>query len=93
MIKYIHVYLILTNNTWQYEYMIQVIGKELFCVLKEIHGKDFQGFISEKITSVAGDITEKNLGIRNDSLAQTMMEEIDVVVNVVLQIQISMKGQ
>lgn len=27
-------------------------------------------------------ITEKNLEIKNDRLAQTMMEEIDVVVNV-----------
>ncbi|XVF69147.1 hypothetical protein PTKIN_Ptkin11bG0057500 [Pterospermum kingtungense] len=59
----------------------EIIGKDLFKVLKEKCGKNFTSFISEKTTLVPGDISHEDLGIKDYDLVQEMMKEVDVVVN------------
>ncbi|OMO70207.1 Male sterility, NAD-binding protein [Corchorus capsularis] len=59
----------------------EIIGKDLFKVLKEKCGKNFNSFISEKITLVPGDISLEDLGVKDSNLVQEMWREMDVVVN------------
>ncbi|KAE8720805.1 putative fatty acyl-CoA reductase 5 [Hibiscus syriacus] len=59
----------------------EIIGKDLFRVLKEKCGKNFGSFISEKITLVPGDISHEDLGIKDSTLLQEILNEVDVVVN------------
>ncbi|XP_039048615.1 alcohol-forming fatty acyl-CoA reductase-like [Hibiscus syriacus] len=59
----------------------EIIGKDLFRVLKEKCGKNFGSFISEKITLVPGDISHEDLGIKDSTLVQEIFNEVDVVVN------------
>ncbi|XP_020595026.1 alcohol-forming fatty acyl-CoA reductase-like, partial [Phalaenopsis equestris] len=60
----------------------EVIGKELFDVLREKHGKDFDSFISDKVSAVAGDISYENLGIKDYGVREQLWKEVDIVVNV-----------
>ncbi|KAJ6671633.1 FATTY ACYL-COA REDUCTASE [Salix viminalis] len=59
----------------------EVIGKELFRVLREKHGASLHSFISEKVTPVAGDISYEDLGVKDSSLKDEMWREVDVVLN------------
>ncbi|KAI4357334.1 hypothetical protein L6164_001290 [Bauhinia variegata] len=59
----------------------EIIGKELFKVLKANLGGNFGSFISEKITAISGDVSEENLGIKEENLRKEMMEEIDIILN------------
>ncbi|XVE59545.1 hypothetical protein DITRI_Ditri05aG0054400 [Diplodiscus trichospermus] len=59
----------------------EIIGKDLFRVLKEKCGKIFTSFISEKITLIPGDISHEDLGVKDSNLVQEMWKEVDVVVN------------
>ncbi|CAK7329344.1 unnamed protein product [Dovyalis caffra] len=59
----------------------EVIGKDLFKVLREKHGANLHSFISEKVTPVPGDITYEDLGVKDSSLKDEMWGEIDVVLN------------
>ncbi|CAD6220032.1 unnamed protein product [Miscanthus lutarioriparius] len=58
----------------------EVIGKELFGLLRETHGKGFQSFIEEKVVPLAGDIIHENLGVEGPQLSQ-MTQELNVIVN------------
>ncbi|XP_008801227.1 probable fatty acyl-CoA reductase 4 [Phoenix dactylifera] len=60
----------------------EVIGKELFKILKESHGNGFHSFIAEKLFPIAGDIIHENLGIRDSDLIEELWKKIDIVVNV-----------
>lgn len=57
-----------------------MIGKELFKVLKEEHGKGYNKFMEEKISPIAGDIIYENLGIES-SQVENLINEIDIIVN------------
>jgi hypothetical protein len=59
---------------------MQVIGKELFGLLRETHGKGFQSFIEDKVVPLAGDIIHENLGVEGPQLSQ-MTRELNVIVN------------
>ncbi|KAL9354111.1 hypothetical protein Peur_052081 [Populus x canadensis] len=59
----------------------EVIGKELFKVIREKHGASLHSFISEKVTPVPGDISYEELGVKDCSLKDEMWREIDVVLN------------
>ncbi|XVF05199.1 hypothetical protein REPUB_Repub05bG0151300 [Reevesia pubescens] len=59
----------------------EIIGKDLFKVLKEKCGKNFSSLISEKITLIPGDISHEDLGVKDFNLVEEMMKEVDVVVN------------
>ncbi|XP_050211168.1 alcohol-forming fatty acyl-CoA reductase-like [Mercurialis annua] len=59
----------------------EVIGKELFKVLRETHGANLHSFASEKMTPIPGDISCEDLGIKDSNLKDEMLKEIDVVIN------------
>lgn len=59
---------------------VQVIGKELFGLLRETHGEGFDDFIEEKVVPLAGDIIHENLGVEGPQLRQ-MTRELNVIVN------------
>uniref|UniRef100_A0A0Q3TS17 Fatty acyl-CoA reductase n=1 Tax=Setaria italica TaxID=4555 RepID=A0A0Q3TS17_SETIT len=56
------------------------LGTELFCLLRDKHGADFQSFIREKISPLAGDMRDENLGLES-TRAKQLFEEIDIIVN------------
>ncbi|KAH0454417.1 hypothetical protein IEQ34_016341 [Dendrobium chrysotoxum] len=60
----------------------EVITKDLFQALREKHGKEFDSFISNKISPIAGDIADVNLGIKDYNIREYLWKEIDIVVNV-----------
>ena len=58
-----------------------MIGKELFGLLRETHGKEgFQSLVDDKVVPLAGDIGHENFGVEGAQLAQ-MTREINVIVN------------
>ncbi|GAB2274629.1 hypothetical protein Dimus_009398 [Dionaea muscipula] len=59
----------------------EVIGKELFKVLKQKMGAKFSPFVEEKVRVVAGDITCEDLAIKDPCLKQEIRRDIDVIVN------------
>ncbi|XP_043697197.1 fatty acyl-CoA reductase 3-like [Telopea speciosissima] len=59
----------------------EVIGKEVFRVLREKCGASLDSFIADKVTAVAGDIACDNLGIEASDLREEMWKEIDIIVN------------
>lgn len=59
----------------------EVMGKDLFKVLKQKMGTNFSCFISEKVTAVPGDITCEDLGIKESELKEELLRDIDVIVN------------
>ncbi|KAI3973617.1 hypothetical protein MKW92_053359 [Papaver armeniacum] len=80
-----HLFLILrapTPSSAAQRLHTEVMGKEVFRVLRTIHGDRFNSFISQKITAIAGDITMENFGLREDSdLLKRLLKEVDVVAN------------
>ncbi|KAJ3681564.1 hypothetical protein LUZ60_016053 [Juncus effusus] len=58
----------------------EVIKKEIFNILKEEHGENFQNFMEEKIIPIAGDVIFKNLGIKCSQI-ENLYNEIDIIVN------------
>jgi alcohol-forming fatty acyl-CoA reductase len=56
------------------------MGKELFGLLRETHGKGFQSFIQEKIVPLAGDMIYENMGVEGLQLRE-MTQELNVIVN------------
>lgn len=59
----------------------EVICKDLFKVLKQKMGANFSTYIAEKVTAVPGDITCKDLGIKEPGLMEELLRDIDVIVN------------
>ncbi|XP_056690089.1 fatty acyl-CoA reductase 3-like [Spinacia oleracea] len=53
----------------------------VFKVVREKWGANFESFVSDKITVVAGDTSYENLGLTVDQLKE-MHKDIDVVINV-----------
>ncbi|XP_042487645.1 fatty acyl-CoA reductase 3-like [Macadamia integrifolia] len=59
----------------------EVIGKEVFKVLRDKYGDGLDSYISEKLIPVAGDIGSENLGVVDYSLREEMCREIDIIFN------------
>ncbi|XP_062015477.1 fatty acyl-CoA reductase 3-like [Rosa rugosa] len=59
----------------------EIIGKELFRVLREKCGADFESFISEKVVALPGDVSSENLGIKELKQREQMCSEIEIVFN------------
>ncbi|XP_028808254.1 probable fatty acyl-CoA reductase 4 [Neltuma alba] len=57
-----------------------IIGKDLFRVLRDEMGEDFDSYISEKVAAVAGDVSAGNLGLNDENL-EKLLGEIQVIVN------------
>ena len=53
----------------------------MFKVLKQKMGANFESLISEKIVVVPGDITCRDLGIKDPKLGDELMRDTDVIVN------------
>ena len=60
---------------------LQIIGKDLFRVLKEKWGRGFDSFILEKLVPIPGDISYENLGIEDSNLRNEIWKDIDFIVN------------
>ncbi|KAF7823251.1 fatty acyl-CoA reductase 3-like [Senna tora] len=59
----------------------EIIGKDLFKLLKEKHGDDFNSFVSQKLSVVAGDISIEDLDFKDSILIQEICNQTDVIVN------------
>uniref|UniRef100_A0A1D1YDM8 Fatty acyl-CoA reductase n=1 Tax=Anthurium amnicola TaxID=1678845 RepID=A0A1D1YDM8_9ARAE len=59
----------------------EVLGKDLFRVLREKYRDEFDSFISSKVIPIAGDVAAENLGIEGSSLREALWREIDVLVH------------
>ena len=51
----------------------------MFGLLRDKWGQEFDSFISEKVTAIAGDVAVENLGLKDENL--NLFEEIDFIVN------------
>ncbi|KAF3439409.1 hypothetical protein FNV43_RR17687 [Rhamnella rubrinervis] len=59
----------------------EVIGKDLFRLVKEKWGSNLNSFVSEKLTVVPGDISQGDLGLKDFTLREEMWNQIDCIVN------------
>ncbi|KAF7805696.1 Fatty acyl-CoA reductase 3 [Senna tora] len=59
----------------------EIIGKDLFRLLKEKLGGNFNSFISEKSTLVPGDISQEGLGLKDSILREEICNQTDVIIN------------
>ncbi|KAJ4832199.1 hypothetical protein Tsubulata_009025, partial [Turnera subulata] len=60
----------------------EVTEKDLFRVLKENLGSNFNSFLTQKIVLVVGDISlGEDLGVKEPKLRQEMWSQLDVIVN------------
>ncbi|RDX58129.1 Fatty acyl-CoA reductase 3, partial [Mucuna pruriens] len=59
----------------------EIIGKDLFRVLKEKLGANFNSFVSKKLTLVPGDISREDLGLEDSILREEIYNQTDVIVN------------
>jgi fatty acyl-CoA reductase len=71
---------IFTRNCKHFVAIFQVIGKEIFEVLKEKHGDMFEHFIEQKLCPLAGDIMYENFGLHSVKLKE-LSNDIDIIVN------------
>ncbi|AES97100.2 fatty acyl-CoA reductase [Medicago truncatula] len=75
--------LVRASNTDMASHRLQneVFDTDLFRVLRDDWGEDFNSFISKKVVAVAGDVAVENLGIKDQNILNVMFEEIDLIVN------------
>ncbi|KAG4961175.1 hypothetical protein JHK87_037808 [Glycine soja] len=59
----------------------EIIGKDLFRLLKEKLGTRFNSYVSEKLTVVPGDISQEDLNLKDPILGEEIFNETDVIVN------------
>ncbi|XP_054813878.1 fatty acyl-CoA reductase 3-like [Prosopis cineraria] len=59
----------------------EIIGKDLFKLLKEKLGANFNSLVSEKLVLVPGDITCEDLGLKDSILREEICSQTDVIVN------------
>ena len=72
--------LIWTANFLRCLKSMQILGKDLYKVVKEKYGPNLTQLTSEKVTVVNGDICLADLGIQ-DSLAHEMIHQVDAIIN------------
>lgn len=60
---------------------IQILGKDLYKVVKEKYGPNLNKLTSEKVTIVNGDICLEDLGLQDFDLAHEMLHQVDAIVN------------
>ncbi|KAF7822602.1 fatty acyl-CoA reductase 3-like [Senna tora] len=59
----------------------EIIRKDLFRVLREKWGGDFDTLISEKVEAIAGDVSVVKLGLEDANLQTKLVQQIDIIVN------------
>ena len=60
---------------------MQILGKDLYRVLKEKYGPNLNQLTSEKVTVVSGDISLEDLGLQDTDLEHEMIHQVDAIVN------------
>ncbi|KAK6229836.1 hypothetical protein SCA6_018787, partial [Theobroma cacao] len=60
----------------------EIISTELFRILRDGWGSEFDLFLSTKVIAVPGDISSENLGLNESKLREHMLREIEIVVHV-----------
>nr|AXF79592.1 fatty acyl-CoA reductase 6 [Triticum aestivum] len=58
----------------------EIMGKQIFQVLKEKHGLEFDNFVKEKICPLVGDVMHENFGLDTVKLRE-VSKDIDVIIN------------
>ncbi|GMY15843.1 alcohol-forming fatty acyl-CoA reductase-like [Fagus crenata] len=69
------------NKSATQRFYNEVLGKDLFKVLRKNLGANLESFIFEKVTPISGNICQENLGIEDSILREEMWKEIDIVLN------------
>ncbi|CAJ2660150.1 unnamed protein product [Trifolium pratense] len=59
----------------------EIIGKDLFTLLKENQGIKFNSFVSEKVTIVPGDISQEDLNLKESILEEEICNQANIIVN------------
>ncbi|XP_050367776.1 fatty acyl-CoA reductase 3-like [Argentina anserina] len=59
----------------------EIIGKDLFRVLREKWGARTNSIVSEKLTVVPGDISKEDMGLQDSELREEILSQVDVIVN------------
>ncbi|XP_054789965.1 fatty acyl-CoA reductase 3-like [Prosopis cineraria] len=59
----------------------EITGTELFKLLKENHGAEFNSFIAKKLALVPGDISHEDLNLKDTVLREEICSQTDVIVN------------
>ncbi|KAL6182146.1 hypothetical protein ACLB2K_043569 [Fragaria x ananassa] len=59
----------------------EITGKELFKVLKEKWGADFDSFILEKVVALPGDVRFEDLGVKPVKLKEEICNEVQIILN------------
>ncbi|XP_022943504.1 fatty acyl-CoA reductase 3-like [Cucurbita moschata] len=59
----------------------EVIGKDLFQVLKKMWGRDFDTLISEKVCVVPGEVSLSEIGLKDSNLVAEMKNQVELIVN------------
>ncbi|KAL1215828.1 Fatty acyl-CoA reductase 3 [Cardamine amara subsp. amara] len=59
----------------------EILGKDLYKVVKEKYGPNLHHFTSEKLTIVNGDVCLEGLGLQDSNLANEMIHKVDAIVN------------
>ena len=64
------------------EVCLEVVGKELFGVLRQRHGSEFDAFVAEKVVALAGDVTREGFGVEAETLHELRLtEELNDIIN------------
>ncbi|KFK30008.1 hypothetical protein AALP_AA7G205800 [Arabis alpina] len=59
----------------------EILGKDLYKVVKEKYGPKLHHLLTEKVTIVKGDICLEDLGLQDSDLIHEMVQELDAIVN------------
>ncbi|XP_068496324.1 fatty acyl-CoA reductase 1-like isoform X2 [Phaseolus vulgaris] len=70
-----------TSDLAAQRFQNEVIHTDLFRVLRDQWGKDFDSFISKKIVVISGDVSLHNFGMEDEQLKIKMIEEINIFMN------------
>lgn len=60
---------------------MQIIGKDLFKLLKENLGAKFDNFASEKLIPVPGDISQEGLNLNDPVLREEICNQTHCIIN------------
>ncbi|EOA16515.1 hypothetical protein CARUB_v10004673mg [Capsella rubella] len=59
----------------------EILGKDLYRVVKDMYGPKLNELTSERVTIVGGDICLEDLGLQDFDLAHEMIHQVDAIVN------------
>ncbi|KAK9938817.1 hypothetical protein M0R45_015536 [Rubus argutus] len=59
----------------------EIIGKDLFRLLRDKWGANMNSIVSEKLTVVPGDMSKDDLGLEDSDLREEILSHVDVIVN------------